>query len=188
MRILKERLINLLEIFATQQNISWRIALIGGEAIIMHGIPRVTIDTDFLLNFSDKERKTINLTRNFASFLKQHLGERMGVKHYEAAKDSSDPLKHDLIVIKDAENEFSKLDILFANYEWELEGLNQTELFKPLPKPFLIGMKLMAGGPQDDQDIRNLYLIMDENEKEKAASIAKLIRRDKNLLRIIDGI
>ena len=75
MRILKERLIDLLEIFATQQNISWRIALIGGEAIIMHGIPRVTIDTDFLLNFSDKERKTINLTGNFASFLKQHLGE-----------------------------------------------------------------------------------------------------------------
>ncbi len=53
------------------------------------------------------------------------------------------------------------------------------------PKPYLAGMKLMAGGIQDEEDIRNLFLIMSDSEKEKTFELARIIRRDKNLSRIL---
>ena len=46
-------------------------------------------------------------------------------------------------------------------------------------------MKLMAGGAQDEEDIRNLFLIMSDPEKEKAYKLARLIKRDRNLSRIL---
>jgi len=46
-------------------------------------------------------------------------------------------------------------------------------------------MKLMAGGAQDHEDIRNLFLIMSEPEREKSFELSRLIRRDKNLSRIL---
>jgi hypothetical protein len=46
-------------------------------------------------------------------------------------------------------------------------------------------MKLMAGGIQDEEDIRNLFLVMARSEKEKTWDIARLIRRDKNLTGIL---
>lgn len=46
-------------------------------------------------------------------------------------------------------------------------------------------MKLMAGGVQDEEDIRNLFLVMFDSEKEKTWDIARLIRQDKNLTRIL---
>ncbi len=54
------------------------------------------------------------------------------------------------------------------------------------PKPYLVGMKLIAGGVQDEEDIRNLFIVMTHTEKDKAAEIAKLIRKDKNLSRILN--
>ena len=56
---------------------------------------------------------------------------------------------------------------------------------KQYPKEYLVGMKLMAGGIQDEEDIRNLFLVMSDSEKEKALGIARLIRRDKNLTRVL---
>jgi len=53
------------------------------------------------------------------------------------------------------------------------------------PKAYLVGMKLMAGGAQDEEDVRNLFLIMSHSEKEKSWSLARLIRRDKNLSRTL---
>lgn len=52
-------------------------------------------------------------------------------------------------------------------------------------KEYLVGMKLMAGGVQDEEDIRNLFLVMSDSEKEEALGIARLIRRDKNLARVL---
>jgi hypothetical protein len=43
----------------------------------------------------------------------------------------------------------------------------------------------MAGGVQDEEDIRNLFLVMSDSEKEEAWGVARLIRRDKNLTRIL---
>ena len=176
--------------FSEQANVIRLAAIVGGEAVIMHGIPRTTIDIDILLFCEDEKKDIGNIGKVFASFLKQELGGKFEVKNFEASKDPSDPLKHDLIIITDPEKRFKKLDILIANYQWELEGLKSmdsphTGPLYPYPKEYLVGMKLMAGGAQDDEDIRNLFLVMSDSEKKKALGIARLIRRDKNLNKVL---
>ena len=176
--------------FSEQANVIRLAAIVGGEAVIMHGIPRTTIDVDILLFCGDEKKDIGNIGKVFASFLKQELGGKFEVKNFEASKDPSDPLKHDLIIITDLEKRFKKLDILIANYQWELEGLksmdsHHTGPLYPYQKEYLVGMKLMAGGVQDEEDIRNLFLVMSDSEKEEALGIARLIRRDKNLTRIL---
>ena len=176
--------------FSEQANVIRLAAIVGGEAVIMHGIPRTTIDVDILLFCGDEKKDIGNIGKVFASFLKQELGGKFEVKNFEASKDPSDPLKHDLIIITDPEKRFKKLDILISNYQWELEGLKSmdsphTGPLYPYPKEYLVGMKLMAGGAQDDEDIRNLFLVMSDSEKKKALGIARLIRRDKNLTRVL---
>ncbi len=176
--------------FSEQANVIRLAAIVGGEAVIMHGIPRTTIDVDILLFCGDEKKDIGNIGKVFASFLKQELGGKFEVKNFEASKDPSDPLKHDLIIITDPEKRFKKLDILIANYQWELEGLKSmdsphTGPLYPYPKEYLVGMKLMAGGAQDDEDIRNLFLVMSDSEKKKALGIARMIRRDKNLTRVL---
>ncbi|RLC31719.1 hypothetical protein DRH13_02640 [Candidatus Woesebacteria bacterium] len=176
--------------FSEQANVIRLAAIVGGEAVIMHGIPRTTIDVDILLFCGDEKKDIGNIGKVFASFLKQELGGKFEVKNFEASKDPSDPLKHDLIIITDPEKRFKKLDILIVNYQWELEGLKSmdsphTGPLYPYPKEYLVGMKLMAGGAQDDEDIRNLFLVMSDSEKKKALGIARLIRRDKNLTKVL---
>jgi len=176
--------------FSKQNNISRLAAIVGGEAVIMHGIPRTTLDLDILCFWQADAKEEASLVKRFASLLKQELGERYDVKDFEASKDPFDPLKHDLLIITDSEKRYKKLDILIANYRWEIEGFNnmnspQKGPLQIYPKPYLVGMKLTAGGIQDEEDIRNLFLIMLDPEKEKAWEIARLIRRDKNLSRIL---
>jgi len=176
--------------FAERKNINRLAAIIGGEAVILHGIPRTTLDIDILVFCGDKGNYISDFGKNLATFLQQQLRDRVEVKVFEASKDAFDPLRHDLIIITDSEKRFKKLDILIANYEWELEGLRSMPSphagsLQAYPKPYLVGMKLMAGGVQDEEDIRNLFFIMSESEKEKAWELARLIRRDNNLSRLL---
>jgi len=118
------------------------------------------------------------------------MGEGFKVEEFEASRDPFDPLRHDLIIITDSENRFKKLNILIANYEWELEGLREMDSpsegpLQVFPIPYLVAMKLMAGGAQDEEDIRNLFLVMTGPEKEKSLELARLIKRDKNLSRVL---
>lgn len=188
---------NLLEIvtecidnFARKENTNRLAAIIGGEAVILHGIPRTTLDLDILF-FCGHERNNItHLCKSFSSFLRKELGEQFEVEVFEASKDPFDPLRHDLIIVTDLEKRFKKLDILIANYRWEIEGLRCMDSphkgpLQVYPKPYLIGMKLMAGGVQDEEDVRNLFLVMPDSEKEKAWDLARLIKRDKNLSRVL---
>ena len=165
-------------------------AIIGGEAVILHGIPRTTIDLDILFFCGDEANNIGSLVKKFAFFLRKDLGESFEVKDFEASKDPFDPLRHDLIIITDLEKQYKKLDILIPNYKWELEGLRSMPSphagsLQVYPKPYLVGMKLMAGGAQDEEDIRNLFFIMSESEKKKAWELARLIRRDNNLSRLL---
>lgn len=177
--------------FCEQVNVRRIGAIIGGEAVILHGIPRTTIDLDILLFYGNEENRITGLCKKFSAFLREELGERFEVRDFAASKDPFDPIRHDLIVITDTRNQFRKADILIANYKWELEGLlsmksSHTGPFQAYPKPYLIGMKLMmAGGAMDEEDIRNLFLVMSDVEKSKAFEVARLIRRDKNLSKIL---
>ncbi|MBF0452119.1 MAG: hypothetical protein HQK75_15565 [Candidatus Magnetomorum sp.] len=178
--------------FAEENNIQRLAAIIGGEAVIMHGIPRTTIDLDILFYYNQETNYYDNICKRLASFFKEKFSDDFEITHFEASKDPFDPLRHDLIVVKDKNNRVRKLDILIANYKWELEGLLSMESSHsgpliPYPKPYLIAMKLMAGGLQDEEDIKNLFFIMSNSEKEKTYALAKQIKRDKNLNRILSS-
>jgi hypothetical protein len=56
------------------------------------------------------------------------------VKNFEASKDPSEPLKHDLIIITDLEKRFKELDILIANYQWELDGSKKSMEIRAIDK------------------------------------------------------
>ena len=190
MKNLLKTVTNCIDKFAEQANMTRLAAIIGGEAVILHGIPRTTIDLDVLFFCGDEENSIGNLGKKFASFLRQELGDNFEVKDFEAARDPFDPLRHDLIIITDLEKQYKKLDILISNYKWELEGFKgmdspESGPLQVYPKPYLAGMKMMAGGAQDEEDIRNLFLIMSDSEKDKTWDLARLIRRDKNLSRIL---
>lgn len=177
--------------FSAQLNVKRFAAIIGGEAVILHGIPRTTLDLDLLLFCGDEENHIPDFCRRFSVFLQEELETAFEVRSFEASKDPFDPIRHDLIVVTDSRHRFKRLDILIANYKWELEGFRlmdspHTGVIQPYPKPYLAGMKLMAGGATDEEDIRNLFLIMSDSEKEKAFELAKLIRRDRNLSRILN--
>ncbi len=178
--------------FSRQNNLPRLAAIIGGEAVIMHGIPRTTLDLGILCFWETDPKDGDPLIKRFSSFLKKKLGVRYEVKAFEASKDPFDPLKHDLLIITDSEKRYKKLDILIANYRWEIEGFNDMNSpdkgpLQIYPKPYLVGMKLMAGGIQDEEDIRNLFLIMSDAEKETAWKIAQQIKLDRNLSRILSG-
>ena len=188
---------NLLEIvtkcidsFSEKMGVARFAAIVGGEAVILHGIPRTTLDLDILYFPGDLQASIGNLLETFASFLRKELRSQFEVKEFAGSKDPFDPLRHDLIIITDSKKRFKKLDILIANFKWELEGFHvmvspSKGPLQPFPKPYLVAMKLMAGGGQDEEDIRNLFLIMDAAEKDKAWELARLTKRDKNLSKIL---
>lgn len=191
MKDLLPTVIDYVDTFVEENNAERLTAIIGGRAVIQHGFSRLTVDTDVLL-FCGKNGKPLpGLLNRFVDDLKQQLGDSFDIAGHQASKDITDPLKHDIIIIQDRNNAHKKLDILFVRYKWELEGLESMPdatkgHLKPLPKPYLIGMKLMAGGGQDHYDVQQLFKLMSEEEKDKAYEIAKLIRRDKNLDRILN--
>ena len=44
--------------FSEQENIARLAAIIGGEAVILHGIPRTTLDVDILLFCGDEKNNS----------------------------------------------------------------------------------------------------------------------------------
>ena len=190
MRNLLEIVTKCIDSFSKRENITRFAAIVGGEAVILHGIPRTTLDLDILYSCGAPPISIDNLVETLASFFRQELGSRFEVKEFAGSKDPFDPLGHDLLIITDSKNRFKKLDILIASYKWELEGFQvmvspSKGPLQPFPKPYLVAMKLMAGGGQDEEDIRNLFLIMDDPEKDKAWELARSIKRNKNLSNIL---
>lgn len=157
------------------------VALIGGYAAVYFGSERTTFDVDICFHSVDNEPG-----RTFYNFLKQHLPSNLKPRLIEASKDPTDPLKHDIITISDLENKYPRIDILVIRYKWELEGLEQAIApkrlsFPVMPAPYLIAMKLMAGGRKEELDIIGLLRNLSEEELEKATELAKKVRRDRKL-------
>jgi hypothetical protein len=102
-----------------------------------------------------------------------------------------DPFPYDIIFLTDRKKEYRPMDFIISRYKWELEGVQNA---KPLPNfsfpvlsiPYLIAMKLRAGGPKDHSDVVELYNLLTEEEKEKTMQLAKLVKRDKNLSRLLE--
>jgi hypothetical protein len=181
-----------IDAFSKREELTRHAAIIGGEAVILHGVPRTTIDVDVLVSFSDHDGEPKNPTRELSSFLQQELGDQYRIAAHHAARDPEDPLKHDILIVTDLRKEYKKLDVLIANFDWEIEGLLRTEHSEEgdLPayaKPYLVAMKLMAGGAQDEEDIRNLFYLMTEAEREETRELARQIRKDRNLSTLLQA-
>ncbi|MEW6417859.1 MAG: hypothetical protein AB1480_07030 [Nitrospirota bacterium] len=162
------------------------IALIGGYGAIAHGVERTTVDVDFCIYTDIIHEKDTGV---FTGLLKNTLPDNFEIKLIEGSKIMDDPFKHDVIFIYDKSGEYPKVDFIVAKYKWELEGLKSAEPledipFPVLPKPYLIAMKLKAGGPKDDYDVIELHELLTDEEKEKTLKLAKLIHMDKKLAKL----
>lgn len=169
-----------------EENKVW-IALIGGYAVIAHGVERTTRDVDFCIYTESL------LKGNSAEFIKNFnnaLPEGFSIKVIEGSKSFDDPFKHDVIFLQHRKGDYPRMDFIVAKYKWEFEGIKKAKplndiSFPVLPRPYLIAMKLKAGGIKDDYDIVELYKLLKPSEKRKVHKLAKLIHQDKNLLRLL---
>jgi hypothetical protein len=167
--------------------IKFDIVLIGGVAVILHGVERTTIDVDFSV-YSDVIRDSGSSA--FFDQLRAHFPKRFSARLMQGSKIPDDPLKHDIIVIDDNEGDYERIDLLIARYKWELEGIEQAVRLQDIPfpvldKPHLVAMKLLATGYKDAHDVMTLMRLMTEEEKIKARELARRIGRDKKLERLL---
>ncbi len=179
---------NVVEQFNKEAQNKAVVALIGGYAAIYFGAARTTFDVDLCLYFSNKEPGRV-----FHRFLKKTLPERFTIRFFGGSKYPSDPLGHDLIVIHDTKDEFPKIDILIARYKWELLGLEKAPFseglsFPVMPVPYLIMMKLMAGGRKDELDILDMVKGISKEDLKEIQILAKTMGRDKKLRSLLKEI
>ena len=172
---------NVVTKFEQEHKTEAKVALIGGYAVIFYGIERTTLDIDVCF-YSPQE----NMGKSFYGFLKEYLSPNFKPRFIEASKDPSDPLKHDLIIIDDSEGEYPRIDILLVRYKWELEGIRLAKTidklsFPIMPLPYLLAMKLKAGGRKDELDSIEILKSMSEKEIKKARELAKKVGRDRKL-------
>lgn len=162
------------------------IALIGGYGAIAHGVERTTSDVDFCVYADTLHKKD---TSFFAGLLKNVLPDNFEIMLIEGSKIMDDPFRHDVIFLSDKSGEYPRIDIIVARYKWELEGIKSAGPledipFPVLPKPYLIAMKLKAGGLKDDNDVIELFELLADEEKEKTLELAKLIHMHRKLERL----
>lgn len=163
------------------------IALVGGYAAIAHGVERTTVDVDFCIYTGIINGKN---TISFIDLLKKNIPDNFEVQLIQGSKFLDDPFKHDVIFLHDKSGDYPRLDFIVAKYKWELEGIKaacplEDIAFPVLPKPYLIAMKLRAGGPKDDYDVIELYELLTDEEKIKTNELARIVHKDKKLVRLI---
>ncbi len=164
------------------------IALIGGLAVIAHGIGRSTLDVDFLIHVNGFPARA----SEFIGLLTRVVPSCFEIRKVDGSKMLGDPFPYDIIFLTDRTGEFPRVDFIFPNYKWELEGLRMAKpvpgvSFPVLSIPYLIAMKLRAGGPNDHSDVVQLFNLLSAEEKEQARKLAILIRRDKNLAELLNA-
>jgi hypothetical protein len=157
--------------------------LVGGVAVILHGVERTTLDVDFCV-YSGTDSPA------FFDLLVKHLPKRFIVRLIPGSEIPEDPLKHDIIIMDDTEGEYERIDLLMAQYKWEKEGMERAVHIEAVPfpvlgKPYLAAMKLFASGYKDAHDVVALFGLMSNEEKDKTRELAKRIGRDKKLERLL---
>lgn len=183
-----ENTLNLINniVYSLSESDKVSIALVGGYGSIAHGVERTTMDVDFCIYTDTIHEKD---TTAFIKLLRNKLPVNFETKFVEGSRILDDPFQHDVVFIYDKSGEYPRIDIIVAKYKWELEGIRLAKPledipFPVLPKPYLIAMKLKAGGPKDDYDVIELYGLLSGKEKKKTLELAKLIKKDKKLERL----
>jgi hypothetical protein len=98
-------------------------ALVGGQAVILQGVERTTIDVDFCL-YSDLIHAEGSPA--FHAMVRKRLPEWFSARLIQGSKFPDDPFKHDVIFIDDTKGEYVRIDLLIALYK-----MNFFRLFSP---------------------------------------------------------
>ena len=159
------------------------VALAGGYACIAHGVARTTVDVDFCFYAESMKEERTGI---WADRLRNVVPKQMEITFVPGSKMPDDPFGHDILFLEDKNGAYPRIDMIFPKYKWELEGIRAAAplediSFPVLPKPYLVAMKLAAGGPKDDSDVIELFGLMTEEEKKKATELARRIRKDRKL-------
>lgn len=168
-----------------RQGVDFETAVIGGVAAIAHGVYRSTVDLDLLVDTGDLDlldfriviKKLLEENRDVLPGLEE-LGP-LSIKSKPASRPgSSEPLKNALIALF-AEDGMRVLDFMGVYYEFDREALDRRiELDKLRPvgvidSPYLVLMKLNAGGPKDKLDVYEVYTKSAPQKKNEIVSVAK---------------
>ncbi|MCP4218468.1 MAG: nucleotidyl transferase AbiEii/AbiGii toxin family protein [bacterium] len=168
------------------QSIEIRAALVGGYAVISHGVGRTTIDVDFLI-YAEAGREDFS---QLVDLFKAAVPGNFEIKAMEGSRMLGDPFPYNVLFLTDQSGNYPKMDFIIPRYKWELEGLQKAKPLAGIPfpvlsVPYLIAMKLRAGGPRDHSDILDLYRFLSDEDKAETHRLATLIKRDKNLDKLL---
>lgn len=157
-------------------------ALVGGMAVSARARPRATKDIDFIIQAEPEFYNNV-LPREI-------IKRKLTSKTFQS--DKLDPM-NGLVRIYDSEgNEL--VDLIPVFFKWQNDIIHKAELVKIFETTIpvariedLVVMKLVAGGPQDMLDIRELLLaakVVGIDEK-RLLNLAKRARVDKKLAKMI---
>ncbi|MDR1578721.1 MAG: hypothetical protein LBS35_00055 [Synergistaceae bacterium] len=177
-----ERLLKLLALIRAQ-DVDFDAALVGGMAVVAHGVRRGTIDYDFLVdtpNFIQFQAAVKRLAAEGDGFVPglEDIGRLTVTSHHEASPGSEDNLKNAAVAVSSETGE-KFIDFLSVYYAYEKEGIERShtipgmEPLKLLDIPYLVLMKMKAMGPKDIADIVMLYHISPESKKSEILDITK---------------
>jgi hypothetical protein len=151
-------------------------ALIGGDALAVHGVPRATLDQDLL---AVDARVLDAKTWDGLAEASLHIDIRRG--------DAEDPLRG-VVRITDSQAE-RPLDLVVGRYQWQERAITRATVVAlddggsvPVVQARdLVLLKLYAGGPQDAWDIQGLLAASRSNNatlrEEVEADVSVLPRR-----------
>jgi len=123
-------------------------AVIGGLALAAHGVARATLDADLLV----VERRVLG-----EAFWKG-LTDRASLRVVRG--DADDPLAG----VVHLEGEAEAVDVIVGRFEWQRAAIDRRmilsvgeEALPVVQRADLVVLKLFAGGPQDQLDVRLLH-------------------------------
>ena len=153
--------------------------LVGGYAVAVHGIPRQTVDIDFLIALPATK------TDDFTNLLR--------IKGYKATHrktDLLDPLGDVFFVQTEV-----PVQLICAKYQHHLAAIERAVLIdysgqkiRVVTAEDLVIFKLKAGGPRDLWDAENLLAFNQNLDLEYLLSVAKELRVDRRLKSLIKRI
>jgi hypothetical protein len=165
------------------RDVDFDVALVGGMAVVAHGVRRGTIDYDILVDtpdfiqFQAAVKRLVDDGDGFVPGL-EDIGRLTVTSRHEAFPGSEDSLKNATVVLSGETGE-KFIDFLSVYYAYEKEGVEHSliipgmEPLKLLDIPYLVLMKMKAMGPKDIADIVMLYQISPESKKVETLDITK---------------
>ena len=161
----------------TRAGISY--CLMGGYAVAVHGIPRHTVDIDFLIALPATK------TGDFTNLL-----HSMGYKTRHNKADLLDPLGDVFFVQAEV-----PVQLICAKYQHHLEAIERAvfidysgQKIRVIKAEDLIIFKLKTGGPRDLWDAENLLAFNQNLDREYLFKTARKLRVERNLKSLLKRI